>query len=815
MPSPWTITIDGTDYPIPIGGTPRLSVLDLKWGIFTHRNLVFDEILQHDLATWGKGDVVRLLHGTDPTWTPMFWGRIHKPRHIGQPGKERVRYECHGPLSLLNKVSWLRNGSARVCFNLTDVDDEDYLSSQTEIGIKTMLTEMVVDMATEIVSTTGLSGVSIDAALPDDIQPENTCFNAPTGLLDIIDQLLRWVPSAIRWVEPTLTGGILHIDMAASLAPKTITIGGGNLIAQNQVEPTSSNSYGALEIYGKREQTDRLWFYDPEDLPGSTLQPDWDPTAGDLWTPETRNDSEELKKVHRQFKEKTDQGMWARSNVRAVPNATIAAWARHELIIGGGPPQYIWYQRALDEYNVGERSFRLRTPTWKEFGAGYLTGRVYLRNVTLGSAVSVRNPVAGFAGDAFTIDGVEHVWKKYSEKLVKSTFIGTTTEEGLDGQVIDEFAALRNFYLIGNTINISGFGNFTITMMQRSIVDTDSASTIPAGTAYTILALDNTSNFEDILASLFDTLTAVEFPIRDVINNATSQVTDYNAPLLLSIAAADAHPTGWESLDVVMTDATLDMSDDTLSVMGDSIGSINAKAYEDLIAETDIETRIEELEIWTIRNEASEEDNTGHDAETTVDLSTGDLTDHNHEEAGDGGVIDLEKIMFTDGTNTGPFLDAAQGGIQWNSVEEGWEFQPADHEHILSAGDGGPLDIDFTNFSGPEGTGPLSGTSWTGSAWTVRPSDHEHAAAGDGGLLHVVNTEFTDGVRVGPLDLVWDGSKWESPGVLPDHQHNSIGDGGPLDANATIWEDGTNTGGLIITWDSGNFHAGWSDPPPP
>jgi len=656
--SGWEIQVDGTWYDIPTdeqeapGTDPRLQLIEVSGGVTSARRLVFDHSPQrHDTLIFSRNDEVALRRGGS---TYMFTGWIETPTSLGSPGDEKVRYECLGPKSKLNKVFWIHDGLGRVCWNLTDADDEDYDADHQDKTLYQILYQMFTDVEDDLDDVCGIDSWVLDSNMSTDAPtPENLCYNCPTGVLDIIDQAIRWLPGYLCHIVPTPTGAQLRIDKTSSLTTRTLTMGAKTWVPKNTVSPTSSGSYGALEMYGKRQQVDTAWFWVPSNPSGSTLEPLWSPSLEGSWTPENANSSEEYRKVYRAFKAKsTATGRWANANVRVTPSTSAKAWARKQIFAGDPEnPSLVWYLFAFNSYNAKDRTFQLGAPAYvlNLSEGGYESAFVVMRNVVLGDAVTVREPSSGFAGDAYTIDGIETVWKKYSEKLRKVYMQGITTNAStVNGRFIDIHAGVRLGNLVGASLTFSG-GTYAVTANGSDYFDTGYGSTVGAGTGYTITAIDTTGAFGEILDGIFPSLTAISYPVKQTRERARYQITDFNAPFKMRIYADDGHTTGWESLDVVVTDWTYDASSDTVELGADSEGSFAIREYEDLVSQVDIENRLEEVEIWIQRNNKGEDsDSTGtQDDPITVNAGAHDHDTNNPVE------LHEENTKMTDGTHVG------------------------------------------------------------------------------------------------------------------------------------------------------------------
>jgi len=673
--SGWTLYIDTDEYDIPTPGQaaeppetpdPRIELVELSGGLTAARRLVFREKpKRHDDPSWGKNTLVRLKYvdeGDTTHW--MFYGWIETPMSVGAPGEEYIEYECLGPKSRLNKVFWIHDGLARVCWNLTDVDDEDYDEAHVDQDIYHIVWQMLTDTtaADDLEDVAGITSWYLDPSMSaDSPTPENISFNAPTGALDIIDQMIRWLPGYVCYVLPGETGCQLLIRKTANLTSIVNEVLGGKVwVPSNRIAPTSAGSYGALEIYGKRGQVDRAWYWDPDDTSGSDLEPVWSPSYEGVWTPQTRNDSEELRAVFRRWKAKASiVARWANIGVRITPNTEVKVFCTKQVFTGGPTPSVVWMPFTLRDYNPNDRTFELSAPAYvSDLAGGWESSELVLRNVVLSDAVTVRLPEIGggaggsdFDGDAYTIDGTETVWKKYSEKLRSITMTGTSTDSGLvSGRLIDVHAGVRAQQLQGCTIEFLS-GTYTISSHQTDFFETDYVGNIPAGTDYTITGIDTSGDFEEILEALFPSLTAVSFPVKQTLELAARSISYFNNPFKLRIFADDGHTTNWEALDVILTNWDYSFQSNSLDFGCDSESSFAMRSYEDLVAAIDIENRLEEVEIWIQRNEKSTDTVVeGGTSENTSDIATGahDHDSNNPEE------LHEENTKMTDGTNVGP-----------------------------------------------------------------------------------------------------------------------------------------------------------------
>lgn len=782
MANAYSLKINTTTYPLPNTSPPPRLQVDQCSGGLQPRQLIFSEKARHDNATFSKQGLVEFLVTGDSNGS-LFYGRIWDVIHQGTPGNERVSYTAYGPKALLNKVFWKRGGKARVSLNLTDPDDDDYEPTLQDKTLTQIINLWWGDMSAEVLSKTGISTLSISVNLPD-VVPKDLNYNAPTGSLDILEGLLRWAPGFILYVELAVGGNhTLHILEISALTSIDITLGGENWVQNNQVTSSIQGRYGALEILGKNALDDELLYYDPDDPTGSTLEPDWLAADEVGWTPENATESDARNRVFRAYKQKAlDTKEWARSTVRSIPNSTIKVWSEAQYFLGGGSagvPQLIRIKRSVENYDKENRSFVTAYPVYKRdlTTYAYEPTKVWLRLCRLGSPVSVREPTAGFSGDAYSETGITDVWTKYAENLKTITFKGTATENTTGGTVMDYFAGLRWFLLNGKTLtkDPGGPGEVSATILSHTgvYITTNGSFSMTAGDTYEIEAVDTTGDFDEVIAAIFPGLTASPKPINVTKYDWDDILDDLLAvPRLLNIVAADLHTTGWESIDVVMTDWSINPDSGEVTISGDSESSLAAQSWYDVVSERDMETTVEELDIWIHRNRDKEEDS---GATSDAELGGGNI----------GGILPID-ILWTDGDEEGPIL-----GWIWDDVNEGWMLSwphnhggdpddwdvPANRDTV----DGGWLDIAEVEFMDATNNGKILGWLWdsTNSGWKIT-WPHKHSGDPDN----------------------WD---------IPANRH--LVDGGWLHYTTTKWEDGTNNGYLEIVWVSAlsRFQAGWTN----
>lgn len=654
MAQGYTLKVDGVSYALPTV-SKRMQVQRCSGGTTATRQLIFKETARHDNPSFDMWDPVELL-GTGDWAGTFFSGKIWEIEHVGDPQNEAILYHCYGPLADLNRVPWIHPSTdmARMAINLTDEDDEDYDPDYQDMILGDIIDQYLTDMATEILAQANISEYDISSSLKEFV-PKDLHFNAPTGGLDIIDQLLRYSPGFVRYVIPNgATSGTAHklyIAQASDFSTKTITMGGGGYVQTNRVRPSLVGRYGAVKIVGKRELTDELLYYDPDD-PNSDLEADWDDTLEATWDPSKQHDDEDYYKVFRVWKQKdADTTEWAKSTVRATPNTTIKVWALSQFWVGGySDVQEIWYKRSLAEYNKDERTIVLASPAYKkdlDTGA-YEPTELKLRLCRLGTPVTVRYPSSGYSGDAYTENGVEEEWVKYAEKLVKLTFTGHCSEDGdpASGIIRDFFAGVRWFDLSNKELTYSGSG-YNIDAHSSVHFETDGSFESSEDDAYSIAVLDTSGDFDDIAESLWPSLTASPKPIT-ITKHDTDDSIDYVVhPMLLSLDASDAHVTNWESLDLVVTSWTVDFVANTFTLTADDQASIAAESYSDLVQQRDLETTVEELEIYHIRNKDKETDS-GSDGDTNFTNVEGGQHKHSQD---DPVELDVDVTEMRDGSD--------------------------------------------------------------------------------------------------------------------------------------------------------------------
>lgn len=739
---------------------PRVILDKATDGTTATRMLTFMEKVRHDSPTFKKNQIARLWAVKDLTTIVVHWGRIENITHVGDPGNERIVYQSHGPLSLMNRIPWIRGGRARVSINLTDPDDENFDDTLQDLTIEEIVNLYCFEMASYLNYTCHIFGVWFDPGFPE-LSPKDLVYNAPEGGLDILDGLLRWTPGWIRRVSLDYYGVDQHrleiLDVSA-LDSLDITLGGGNWIQTNNVESSCNARYGALEIIGKDELDDELLYFDPDNPDGTggpnQLVRNWNGTLEATWTPELANTDPEYGKVFKAFKQPaTDTKEWARATVRATQNTGVKLWTTFTIQSGLGGASEIRSRIGYESYNKAAREIVLNSPIYEESGdPGIWTVRpLWMRLCRTSGPVSIREPSSGYGGKAYTEDGIIDVWTKYAENLVKLTFHGTTTAAGTGGTIKDSLLGIKWYDLSGKILTIGG-NPYTITTHSNQHIETDGSFASSPGTPYTIAALDTEAEFQDVIEALFPGMTASPKPVSLSRHDVESMLEDLvdPGPKKINIKAADLHSTGWESLEAVVMDWTLDFGSNTFSLSADDASSLSVQSYSDLVAQRDLVTTVEELEIYVRRNRNHEEDSGG----STGDPSGGKKGISVHQHTGDtgdiSGPLSSTETEFEGSGHNGPLA------LYWDSVSSSWLAYPAPHEHKTLASDskgGGPLKSASTAVTVGVSTGTIQFVYYSGTGYSLsKPSKHYHQAAsteqdGSGGPLYTVQTYWYDGTR--------------------------------------------------------------------
>lgn len=697
----WTLHVNAVPHALPHSpALGRYWVSTVKGGPRQIGEMTIKEQCRHDLGTLSARDHVRLKRGS----RTLFDGWIRKIHHQGDPGGELVTYTCIGVLSALARIYWEDDGQYRVCFNVSDDSSPDYDADFDEIGISGMLSSLLTAIDSNLTGKAYIDAWDVDDGIPA-VTPDDLVFSAPTGAKEIIDSLLRWAPGWLPWLQydgaenPTFHK--LWISDILDLPVKTITIGGNNWVQSNDLMEDLSEAFTAIQLSGQPEATDVLYWYDPDDN-DCPLVPDWNSSDEDGWNPANRTDDQNKEAVFTRFKERPlySADKWSKSDVRCTPSTTVKAWAESYFYAGGETPATIILSKGIDEWNNKSKAFSLTYPAYLKdpITGAYSAAKVWVRLQVTGEATSLRVPETGYSGEAYDQYGIEDEYVRYVESLAKTTMTGTATADSTDGVLYDGFAGVRSFNLAGCILTVNSV-EYTIVNNGASWFelecDNEEGTPIPPppniseGDAYSIACVDTSAQYTAIATAILPGLSAAPKPLALTRKGVDRTIDDGVIPdaCRISLAAGDGHTTGWEALGLVLTGWTIDFDRDSVTIEADSPGALAAKNLEDMEAELDIKSRLEEVEIWQQRHDTSNV--VAPSADPIPPETTYSMAMHDHSDFDNGGPLNPYYTRWKWGDDEGPLA------MEWVEEDECWVARPAAHHHGSDA-DGGYLWIDGT-----------------------------------------------------------------------------------------------------------------------
>ena len=224
--------------------------------------LTFTQHKKFDQKSFDFEDTVR-LETHSPT-VIRFEGNIKQIQCVGSTSDESIKYVCLGLKKRLEEIILEKSNDILVEYNVDGDTTPDQVGTVIKDGLDAMMSEI-----TSRISGFGYTAAELNA-MTVKVPADTTC--KAMNMMQFVEFLLNYQPTYRCYIHPN-TKKIIYVDMD-SLTAKSINVSSDTeKIKSSNVRPDVSSCYTKVKLQGPH-YIERVDFYDPQNVAGSTLAKD-------------------------------------------------------------------------------------------------------------------------------------------------------------------------------------------------------------------------------------------------------------------------------------------------------------------------------------------------------------------------------------------------------------------------------------------------------------------------------------------------------------------------------------------------------------